>query len=249
MERAMQEWQHGWDAFTLAANEAGRNAMVARARIEQLETRLGAGLQRQERVQAEQQSLATQDVAQQLAALVEREAQAVADGRAAQARLAAVIEALQKARQDEHRAQAELDRARAELQRARGQLVSLEALQQAALGRVKGRVVDWLARHALDARPRLAQQLAVESGWARAVETVLGNYLEAVCVDGLDSVTAFLDDLKVGQVTFVGLDAAAAGAIRPASSLYAKVQGPAALASLLQGILAAVSQGGPGAGG
>jgi chromosome segregation protein len=237
-EHAMTDWQHGWEGFTREANEAAQKAMVERARIEQLESRLRRSLQQQERTHAERDALAAHDVEQQLAALAEREQQAALEGQAAQERLSALLDSLQAARDEERRYQADLDRARAELQRARGQIVSLEALQHAALGTVKGKVVEWLAGHALDARPRLAQQLAVEPGWARAVETVLGSYLEAVCVDGLDAVAAFVDELKVGQVTFVGLDATGGGAIRPAASLLAKVQGPGALGSLLSGILA-----------
>jgi chromosome segregation protein len=242
-EHAMQAWQHGWEGFTRQASEASQKAMVERARIEQLESRLRRSLQQQERVHTERDTLAGHDVAEQLAMLAEREQQAAAEGQAAQERLAALLESLQAARDEERRFQSELDRARSELQRTRGQIVSIEALQHAALGTVKGKVVEWLAGHALGTRPRLAQQLVVEPGWARAVETVLGNYLEAVCVDGLDAVTALVDDLKVGQVTFIGLDASAGSAMRPAASLLGKVQGPAALESLLSGILAVDSLG------
>ena len=50
-------------------------------------------------------------------------------------------------------------------------------------GQGQGKVVDWLKSRGLDSNPRLAQQLTVDKGWDRAVETVLGGYLEAVCVD------------------------------------------------------------------
>ncbi|MCZ8131656.1 MAG: chromosome segregation protein SMC [Steroidobacteraceae bacterium] len=237
-EHAMQEWQHAWESFSREASDANQRAMVERARIEQLESRLRRSLQQQDRVLAERDALAGHDVAQQLESLAEREQQAAEEGRAAQERLTELLDELAAAREAERAAQAQLDRARSEQSRARGQLVSLEALQQAALGTVKGKVVDWLAGHALGDRPRLAQQLVVEPGWARAVETVLGSYLEAVCVDGLDAVASLVDDLAVGQVTFVGLDGEAGGAIRPAQSLLAKVQGPAALESLVGSILA-----------
>jgi chromosome segregation protein len=53
----------------------------------------------------------------------------------------------------------------------------------------------------------------VERGWERAVETVLGSYLEAVCVDGLDSVTDLLLELRwraPGRGQHVGCAARAA---------------------------------------
>ncbi len=80
---------------------------------------------------------------------------------------------------------------RARLQQAQGEQVSTEALQQAALGKASGKVTQWLKSKSLDHHPRVAQQLRVDKGWERAVETVLGGYLEAVCVDGLDSVADY----------------------------------------------------------
>ena len=237
-EHAMQAWQQRWDELTRASGEANQQAMVERARIEQLEDRLRRSRQQQERVQAEHDTLTAVDLSEQLAALGAREVNAIALDQAAQRRLSGTLEGLQHAREDDGRLQGELDRARGALQQAQGRLVSLEALQQAALGTVRGKVVEWLQGHSLHARPRLAQLLTVEPEWSRAVETVLGNYLEAVCVDGLDAVAALVGDLKVGQLTFIGPDAAAGKAAGSATSLLSKVQGPGALESLLGGILA-----------
>ena len=234
-EQAMHLWQHRWEAFTREGSDASQKAMVERARIEQLDGRLHRSLQQQERVQAERDTLAATDSSQVIAALEASKASAAAEDEAAQARLGTLLDELQAARDAERSLQGALDRARSDLSRARGQLVSLEALQQAALGQVKGRVVDWLKGHALGERPRLAQELSVDAGWSRAVETVLGSYLEAVCVDGLDAVASLVGDFKVGQVTFVG---SAGSAYHAAGGgwLLAKVKGPAALDQLLGGV-------------
>ncbi len=147
---------------------------------------------------------------------------------------------MQRGREDERRAGTLLDEARSELQNSQGRLVSLEALQQAALGQVQGKVTEWLSSHKLAQRPRLAQQIKVAAGWERAVETVLGAYLEAVSVDGLDAVAGWIEGLQVGQVTFVSADAAAPAA-RPPERLPSKVEGSAAASSLLGGIFAVES--------
>jgi len=235
-EGAMQAWQQQWEAFTREGNEASQKAMVERARIEQLDSRLRQSLQAAERVETERQTLAAVDAEAEIAALKARSREAEAADAAAQAALTALLAELQTLREGERTLQGNLDRSRQELSRARGQVVSLEALQQAALGQVKGKVVDWLASHQLAGQPRLAQQLTVESGWSRAVETVLGGYLEAVCVDGLDAVSQLVGDLTVGSVTFLGgggqVEARAAG------SLLSKVQGPGALTGLLSGVSA-----------
>ncbi len=234
-ESAMQGWQQRWEQFTREGSEANQKAMVERARIEQIDGRLRRSLIQQERVHTERDTLAALDAGQAIAELEARKSTAATEDEAAQAHLRALLEDLSKARDAERSLQGALDRARSDVQRARGQVVSLEALQQAALGQVKGKVVDWLKGHSLGDRPRLAQQLEVESGWSRAVETVLGSYLEAVCVDGLDAVAALIGDLKVGQVTFVGTDAGAASG-GSGDRLLAKVKGPAALGGLLGGV-------------
>jgi chromosome segregation protein len=116
--------------------------------------------------------------------------------------------------------------------------VSTEALQAAALGKASGKVTEWLKSKSLDRQPRVAQQLRVDRGWERAVETVLGSYLEAVCVDGLDSVTDLLASFDGGHLAVVSMGEAAA---LPAgsASLRAKVQGSTVLGSMLSSVYTA----------
>ncbi len=237
-EEAMQGFQVRWEAFTREGAEANQKAMVERARIEQLDGRLQRSLQQQERVHTERDNLAAQDVTAALADLQAKRDAAQQESEAAQVRVQGLIKEYNAARDAERLAQTALDKARSDLSRVRGQVVSLEAMQQAALGQVKGQVVEWLKGRALADKPRLAQGLTVESGWARAVETVLGSYLEAVCVDGLDAVAAIVGDLKVGQVTFIGGGTTVAAHAGAAGRLRAKVQGPAVLDELLGAVLA-----------
>lgn len=236
-DHSMQVWQQGWELFTAAVNEAQQRAEVERARIEEIGSRLQSLNAQQERVGSERAQLLSSDAAAALQALADREAAAATNGANLQRTLERTLEQLQAARDEERALGARLDAARADLQNAQGRLVSLEALQQAALGQVQGQVTEWLTSHALAQRPRLAQQIKVSAGWERAVETVLGSYLEAVCVEGLDAVAGLIDGLKVGQVAFVSGDSAAMTS-RPAQRLLAKVEGPAAVASLLGGIFA-----------
>jgi chromosome segregation protein len=162
--------------------------------------------------------------------------------RKAQADLEATLAELSQVRERDRELGAELDRERQALQECRGQLGSLEALQEAALGQGAGQVVEWLAGRGLEGHPRLAQQLRVEAGWERAVETVLGAYLEAVCVDGLDGVTGALDSLTHGAVTF--LESRTLDPVpREGEYLLAKVTGPGSAGSLLAGVRTANSLG------
>jgi len=142
------------------------------------------------------------------------------------------------ARDQEREQSQELNDLAKRWQEALGAQVSTEALQQAALGKVSGKVTEWLKSKSLDRRPRVAQQLRVDRGWERAVETVLGSYLEAVCVEGLDSVTGLLASFDGAHLAIVSMGETAAAARIP-TSLQAKVQGAAVLGSVLSSVYTA----------
>ena len=110
---------------------------------------------------------------------------------------------IQQLREQEKRVSTHLDQLRETLQTDRGRLTSLEALQEAALGKSTEQVNRWLEAQTLDGAAPLAQDLVVESGWERAVETVLGPYLQAVGIESIDSVAGSLADLTEGGVTLV----------------------------------------------
>ncbi|MDP4652053.1 MAG: chromosome segregation protein SMC, partial [Haliea sp.] len=76
-------------------------------------------------------------------------------------------------------------------------------------------------------------------GWQLAVETALGDYLQAVCVDQLDQFTQPLGDLHQGELSLV--EASAVGAGAGDDYLAAHVHGSAAAASLLAGVRIAES--------
>lgn len=239
-EQAMQQWQAQWEEFSAAAAAASRKALVERTRIEQLELRLGRLLAQRERLEQDRAALTAVDLETELQAAAAVEQQSRERAAAAQTAVAATLEALQAARSRERELGVQLDAAREAAQQARGRLLSLEAVQRAALGQVQGRLVEWLAGRGLAGRPRLAEQIEVEAGWERAVETVLGDYLEAVCVEGLDAVAEVIDGLSAGRVGFVALDE-----VRkvPAAGLAAKVRGPASALALLDGVRAVESLG------
>ena len=98
---------------------------------------------------------------------------------------------------------------------------------------------EWLKSQSLDRQPRVAQQLRVDRGWERAVETVLGSYLEAVCVDGLDSVTDLLGELRRRPSGGGEHRATSRRRARDAASLQAKVQGATVLGSVLSSVYTA----------
>jgi chromosome segregation protein len=239
-EQALQQWQQRWETHTQALAAAERSAQVERARIEQLENQLRRLDTQGQRLAEERDRVSGEERGAELERLTLEEAQARTAGEALAAKLTAVQAGVQTLRSAQLAAEDGLEQARTAREAARAELTSLEALQAAALSDHSGQAGEWLRAAGLSASPRLAAALEVESGWERAVETALGDYLEAVCVEGLDTLSESLTSLAAGRVTLVeraGSGAAAAGV----ATLGSRVRGPAAVQSQLSRVLTAAS--------
>jgi chromosome segregation protein len=236
-EDAMTAWQRRWEAFSRDAAEATRSAEVERARIEQIESGVQRLRAQRDRLDQERVQLAGSISGAKPEQFAQAEQDARERGREAQAALDAALSTLQTLRDAERDAASALDAAKSELESARGEFLTVEAVQKAALGKGGTATVQWLASRKLDGNPRLAQQLEVDEGWERAVETTLGSYLEAVCVDRVDAVADALDSLDTGQLTVAEVRGPAAPVAEP-RSLAARVRGPAVVGGLLNGVIA-----------
>ncbi|HEB93271.1 MAG TPA: chromosome segregation protein SMC [Gammaproteobacteria bacterium] len=240
-EQAMHEWQSVWAEFNQNAAEPARSAEVERTRLQSLEQQHIQQEQRVLRLQEEKKHLLNsaleEEINQRQAQLEEYALQTEALQERLQDQLAAIAEA----RDDNHQLSTTLDEQRGRLQAMQGRHSSLEALQQAALGKTGGAVAQWLAGNGLTDAQRLAQGLTVDADWERAVECVLGQHLEAVCVDGLDPVAGLLGGLEHGSVAL--FDTARADIGNAAGGLTAalgdKVKAPWPLAPMLAGVYVA----------
>ena len=237
-EERMQEWQLEWDEFNQKANEPRQRAQVEQSRIQHLEQSVERLRDRIERLKSERETLSAGPLEEEVAILEERMSEADLKLEDLQGKLLAAQEEIKTRREANNHTAHELDELKNERQTLKGRFASLEALQQAAMG--SNSLVDWLDQHQLGDKPRLAQEVSAEAGWEKAVETVLGDTLQAVCINGLDAVTAVIGSLDKGVVAF--LDTSAQPAMPSHSGLQAladKLQGAAAARSLLAGVYAA----------
>ena len=231
-EEAMRQWQAEWDDFNRRAAEPAQTAQVQRSRMEQLERHVEQASQRLKRVEEEAGQLDPAGLEQEIEELVRQEEAAGEETTRLQGGLDANGEALEQARTEQADIRARLEEARAEQQTLSGQVTSLEALQQAALGQSDEHVIEWLQQQGIADRPRLARELSVAAGWERAVEVVLGPFLEAVHVGELDPVTAAVETLEAGGVSVVD-DRTGAGAPDDGERLVDRVDAGVPLAGLL----------------
>jgi len=238
-EESMHAWQSDWESWSEEAAEPARMRDAEAARIQHLVQTVAKLQERRERLLTEQADLPGEalerSAAEQRAELERAERRTLDLERAVTARQ----EELQRARQGERESSDALHAARERQQTLGGRLASLQALQQDALGKHPGTVMEWLRDAGLDAHPRLAEQLRVHDGWARAVEMVLDFRLEAVCVDSFEQYAASLDQFSEGGLTLFDARAAAsaqAAAAAGGATLADKVDAPWSLASILASV-------------
>ena len=237
-ERELRDWQERWEQFNRALGSADQTTQVERARIEQLENQLRRIMAQADRLSLERDSLAAQEFNEQLISLGDQESLARAASDELSKAQTSALERVQSLRSEQLVVEKRLEAARGERERARGEQTSLEALQKAALTHDAGRATEWLDGAGLSNKQRVAQALEVEAGWDRAVETALGDYLEAVCVDGLDQLLGTLESFSKGRVTLVE-SSSPQSAGSATETLAAKVNGPSAVVSQLTNVLTA----------
>jgi chromosome segregation protein len=243
-ERAMELLRERWEQSAEELAAAERAIEVESTRLEQL-TAQGQRLEKEQQKHAEERATLTFDALEErLATLVGGEERLVAACDDATRALDTVWQQIQQLREQDQNVSAHLDQLREQLQTNRGRLTSLEALQQAALGKTSEQVNRWIASQQLGERTRLAQELSVERGWERAVETVLGPYLQALTIQSIDKVAPSLPELTEGGLALVEPTAGSPGSTSEGGSLLlARVSSPAAVAPLLAGVRVAESLG------
>ena len=241
-EQDLTQWQLDWDAFNQRAEEPRQVAEVEQSRIQQLESIVARGLERRRKLEDENRSLAEGPVDD-----------SVSESSSAVLLLEETLTTMQAKNRalnlsiEEHRAAIsngsdDLNEIRSELQAAKGKQASLDALQQAALGQDNESLNQWLGKQGLDNQIRLAEGIKIDDGWERAVEMVLGDSLQSICVEGLDNIEAMLSELPQGKVALIDARVVAESAESAQVSLTPltdKVSSEWGLSELLRGIYVA----------
>ena len=231
-EAALSDWQQEWHDFSQRVNDAREQRNVERTRAEQIESRLKGFEDRRQKLANEQPEGDESSLQAQVEELVEQELRKRQAREEFDRHLADTNDQIRKLREQDQKLTKLVDERRSVLQAAQGRYASLEALQKAALGEGDEGVTDWLKSNGLDEHRRVAQTLDVDDGWQKAVETVLGDYLQAVCVDSLDPVTESIAELRAGKITV--LETTTSDTEFDANTLASKVSGaPAAVRARL----------------
>lgn len=236
-----QQWQQQWEAF-LAENAGYREQVeVQRTKLVQLENQSRQLQTRLDKLHSERHGLADTQLQLELETLDSSIELIEAERRQLQQELDALLQRIGQLRPEIKQIQERLHADRAELQKVNGKISSLELLQQHAMGKDKKELGAWLEQMGLEQQPRLAEFLEADEGWETAVETVLGSYLEAICIESADAILAELQELNKQSLVVFETHPAAAVASNGADTLAGKVRSRWRLDSLLSGIYCAES--------
>ncbi len=242
VEGDMQAWMEEWEAFNREHANATQTSQVQNTRIEHLEQQLQELQGRLARCEMEAETLETGSAEEAMASVAKRIEEREDELKQLQEQIQACNDEINEQRSGNTNLASELDEARTELQTILGRHSSVEALQQAALGKGEGGIINWLEKQGLKNSPRLAEELEVEKGWEKAVETVLGQHLEAICVDGIDPVASVLNTLEKGALGVVDISSNAHSASSAKQdSLLSKVSSRWDVVPLLSGVYVANS--------
>jgi chromosome segregation protein len=206
VEKSLAEWQSQWDDCSVRFNDAQQQQRVEQTRAEQIESRLRNIAERLKKLDDAQSSASTEELKTDYEQLI------VEEQRKRQARetfdqhLTEITDNIRNLRDNDNKLTRLVDERKATLQDAQGKYASLEALQKAALGQGDSDIQSWLEGAGLDKNKRVAQSLDVSEGWERAVETVLGSYLQAVCIRDIFAVTENISGLRSGDLIMLEHD-------------------------------------------
>ena len=182
-EQALTNWQHGWDQFHEAAAEPARLAEVEKSQIQYSEQRIDRLSNQSSKLRQEMEQLQLEP---ELQAIEELQGLAIEHEMESEQHRE-LLEQLTdevKFQQDNNRQNyKDIDQQREQLQNQKGHLRSLRVLQESALQDVGEGFQEWLDKNNLSNAERLFNKIEVQDDWDIAVEVVLGDLLQGLCVD------------------------------------------------------------------
>ncbi|UOA10626.1 chromosome segregation protein SMC [Methylobacter sp. S3L5C] len=235
-------WQTQWEAYRTMSSEYKEQAEVQKVKTQQLANQNRQLQIRMDKLHSERDELSSSQLQVDIETL-DADIEIISFQRDDhQAQLEKLHQQIREQRHQVKELHDTLHTRRSESHGIKGKITSLELLQQHAMGKDNKKLGTWLEAMNLNKNQRLAECLEVESGWDTAVETVLGNYLEAICVESADAVIPGLNRLTNESLTLfeTKTNNAAQYLVKEGSlTLLDKVNAPWDLSTLLTGVYCA----------
>jgi len=239
-ESEMAKWQDAWEALSVKIAEPSQIIEIEASRIEYLENHLEQLAERKDKLLEDLHKFNQVKSSKQSDDFVSRVNETSAALQSISPRIVDLSNSISEGRDTSQSLSVKLEKAREKLQTNQTELSSLQALQRVVLGEEGKDVSKWLDQHGLSNAPRLMDKLKTEAGWEAAVETVLGDYLEAVCVDEVKQIASSVKGIKTGRMMMLSKSSTrASSGSAQGDTLVSKVKAPVDLTDKLGSILVA----------
>ncbi len=224
LEDELLEWQSSWNDLVSQIAEKNRIVEVEQTKIASLDQQLIRQSERLHSLQKESSDATAKPLEQELEELeLKQEEQNFAQEDK--------IEKLEESKEKQEdkklqlrASQDKLNQLQMQLHQSKGRRGSLQALQQAALSDDSQEVQEWFVENDLKDAKKLSQLLEVSVGWEKAVETALGDHLQALVPQHKCALEKALSDWQFGHLTLANN---AQGTIKPVKgSLSEMVKAP-----------------------
>ncbi|MBL4660909.1 MAG: chromosome segregation protein SMC [Alcanivoracaceae bacterium] len=203
LEDDMLEWQSGWNDLVSQISEKNRVVEVEKTKINSLDQQLIRQMDRLQILKKESSSATALPLEIELEELqLKQEEQNFAQEEIVE-KLQETKEQQESKKQQSRLQQEKLNQLQMQLHQSKGRRGSLLALQQAAMADGNEEVKSWFKANQLDDAHKLSQLLTVEAGWEKAVETALGDQLQALVPQAKASLEQMLLDWKYGNLIIV----------------------------------------------
>ncbi len=202
-EENMQQSQTTWDQFQQKISETNSAAQVAKNNIAHLESQLKNLSTRRVQLQKQLSELPLDALTSEIAPLSEKADALKNTVSELNQSLSTITATISAQRLQCDKIQKELSENQGELQKSEARFASLDALQQSTLHDQQTEALPWIEKNKLKNNVRLGKSIHVDSGYECAVETVLGDYFDAICVDNLSEFSEALNQFSHGQITLL----------------------------------------------
>lgn len=238
-EEQQAEWQSEWESFQAQAAQAEQSIQVERTRHHHLQQKIQSLEQRLQQLTIQQQNLSDGQLPELIEQLSTQDEDLSLQLENFQSSSATNNQRIQQQKNSLQELRQKHEKIRQNLQQLLSRQASLEALQQAALGKADQGVSHWLKQQGWAEKPRLLEGLQVTSGWETAVETVLQPYLEAICTETGDDMLLAAQQVNQGRLALINTKNRAEHVRSNADLLLQKIQSDLPLTDLLAGIYTA----------
>ncbi|MDP1574009.1 MAG: chromosome segregation protein SMC [Coxiellaceae bacterium] len=202
-DQVTRQAQSDYDRFLERLAKTNQQVEIAKNNIRHYEVQRNQLSDRKAQIESQLAQASLQNLSVEIDPLHEKTEQLKEAIACIQETLLALSQHIQEQRNTHQSAQQAVSQQQGDLQKLEAQFASMSALQKAALQDKKMDVKPWLDNHGFSEKPRLGELLQVEAGWELAVETLLADQLDAICVDTLSDLSSALTDFNKGQARFL----------------------------------------------